>query len=67
MGHKEAFCFSKDSNKINMKCHNCVTSGHLAKDCRKPKQNKRYCSFCKMNNHDCSECRKLKNDTSNNE
>ena len=65
MGHKEAFCFAKDSNKRNVKCHNCGTSGHIAKDCRKPKQNKKYCSLCKKINHDRSECRKL--GTSNNE
>ena len=65
-GHKEVFCFAKNSNKRNMKCHNFSTSGHLAKDCRNPKQNKQYCSF-KKNNHDCSNCRKLKNGTSNNE
>ena len=47
IGHKEAFCFAKDSNKRNMKCHNCGTSDHLAKDCRKPKQNKKYCFFAK--------------------
>ena len=67
MGYKEAFCFAKDSNKRNMKCHNGGSSGHIAKDCRKPKQNKKYCSFCKMNNNDSSECCKLKNGTSNNE
>ena len=63
-GHKEVFFLCKTSNKGNMKCHNCGTSGHLAKDCRKPKQNKQYCSF-KMNNHDGSHCRKLKTGTSN--
>ena len=66
MGHKEAFCFAKDSNRRNMNCHNCGTSGHIAKNCYKPKQ-KKYCFFCKMNNHDHSECHKLKNGTSNTE
>ena len=65
MGRKEAFFFAKDSNKTNLK-YNCGISGHIAKDCRKPKQNKKYCSFCEMNNHDRRECRKLKNINSNN-
>ena len=29
IGHKEAFCFAKDSNQRNMKYHNCGTSYHL--------------------------------------
>ena len=37
MGQDEAFWFAKDSNKRKMKCHNCGTPGHLAKDCRKTK------------------------------
>ena len=67
MGDKEAFCFAKDSNERNLKCHNCGVSGNIAKDCRKPKQNIKYCSFCKINNRDRSECRKLRNATSSNE
>ena len=66
MGNKEAFWFAKDSNKRNTKCLNCGTSSHIAKDCCKQKQNKKYGSFCKMNNHDRSECRKFKNGTRNN-
>ena len=42
IGDKEEFCFAQDSNNRNMKCHNCGTSGHLAKNCRKIKQNKKY-------------------------
>ena len=67
MGNKEEFCFANDSNKNNINCHIFCTSGHLAKDCCKPRQNKNYCSFYKKNNLDSSDSLKLKNRTINND
>ena len=67
MAQKEAFCSARHSNERNMKCHNCGTLGHLAKDCLKPIENEKYSCLCKMNNHDRSKCRKFENGTVYNE
>ena len=44
---RKRFCFAQISYKRNMKCQSFAASGHLAKNRRKPKQNKNYSSFAK--------------------
>ena len=56
-----------EKGKETRKCFNCGISGHLAKDCRKPKKkkddrskNSRKCYNCGISGHLAKDCRKPK-------
>ena len=45
---------SEDNKKSNVKCFNCGLTGHMIKDCKKPRE--KPCGNCKQTGHSYREC-----------
>ena len=57
-GKHSSIMKNKDFPRGKVVCHNCGISGHISPECRKPKQNRKWCSKCRSASHTDKECRR---------